>query len=305
MMDEAFSPTIFHVGDIEILHLPEIEFVAPIEGLMPAAEAGHVVGQASSLVPYHIDPISGTLRYSVHSWIVRTNGVTMLIDACCGNHKHRTQPEQAPFAELDTPYLDRLAALGVSPEDVDFVMCTHLHVDHVGWNTRLENGTWVPTFVNARYLFSRCDRDFWDPANREGFPPHPNDGVFADSVAPVLAAGQAILVDEGYEPIPGFVVVARPGHTPGHINLSIGRGQPVAIFSGDTMHHPLQVYHPDLNSAFCEDPLLAYAARIGLLEQIADTDTILFPAHFPMPHAGRVVRDGSGYRFIFLEASPR
>ncbi len=121
---------------------------------------------------------------SVHSWVLRTKHNTILIDSCAGNDKHR--PSLPRFHQLKLPFLERLATAGVTPESVDFVLCTHLHADHCGWNTRLLDGRWVPTFPNAKYVFSKAEQDHWaGPAGRQGF----NAGVYADSVLPVVESG--------------------------------------------------------------------------------------------------------------------
>jgi glyoxylase-like metal-dependent hydrolase (beta-lactamase superfamily II) len=291
----------YSLEDYAVWRIPEIEQLLPAAVFLPRLGDGQLHDQRSWLAPAHMDAASGLLRISIHSWILRTARQNILIDACCGNHKPRTRPETLDFANLETPYLERLKLVGLQPEDIHVVMCTHLHVDHVGWNTCLKGGRWVPTFANAKYLFSQTDYEFWDPAIRESADPHPNDGVFADSVAPVVEAGQAVLIADGHEIEPGVRVEARPGHTPGHVNVVVGSSHEQAIFSGDTMHHVLQVYSPHVNSAFCEHHELARQSRLRLLNRVADRATMLFPAHFGAPHAGRVVRRDGGFAFDFVE----
>ena len=277
-----------------------LEPAVPPALLLPGLDPALLDEHAGWLVPHHRDAASGLLVIGIHSWLIRTPRHTILVDACAGNDKERLRPETAEFHRQHTPWLKRLAACGVRPEQVDYVMCTHLHVDHVGWNTRLADGRWVPTFPNAKYLFSRRDYAHWDPAARAGLPPHPNDGVFEDSVLPVVAAGLVEWVgDEAHSPVDGLRVEPAPGHTPGHCVLHLDAGGRHALFSGDTMHHALQVYAPDLNSAFCEDPGMSRATRRRLLEGVCDRDVLLFPAHFGHPHAGRVVSRGGSFAFRF------
>ena len=285
------------LGPYAIRRVEESLQAIPPTVLLPRLDPAVLEEHRGWLVPDHMTP-DGLLRLSIHSWLLRTPHHLILIDACAGNHKPRSRPEQAGFANLDTPYLERLAAAGARPQDIDYVCCTHLHVDHVGWNTRLADGRWAPTFPNARYLFSRADCEYWDPRRRAGADPHPNDGVFEDSVRPVLEAGQAVLVDGGYAIADDVRLVHRPGHTPGHITVELGGETPRAIFTGDIMHHALQVTYPDWSSCFCELPEQARQTRRALLERVADRDTLLLPAHFGAPHAGRIVSAGDRFRFL-------
>ena len=289
------------VGDATILRIEErLGPAVPPEILLPGLDSALLREHASWLEPQHRDPATGLLVISIHSWLLRTGAHTILIDACAGNDKQRLRPESAEFHEQRAPWLERLAAQGVRPEDVDFVMCTHLHVDHVGWNTRLVDGRWVPTFPNAKYLFSRREYEFWDPRRRM-LPPHANDGVFEDSVLPVVEAGLAELVDGAHEPVEGLRIEPAPGHTPGHFILHLTSAHREALFSGDLMHHALQVWAPELNSAFCEDPVQATATRRRVLDACCERDVLVLPAHFGAPHAGRVrARRGGGFAFEFM-----
>lgn len=255
------------------------------------------------LEPDHRDPVTGLLMISLHSWLLRIEDRTVLIDACVGNDKERLRPETAEFHRQRTPYLERLRAAGVAPEDIDFVLCTHLHVDHVGWNTRLENGRWVPTFPNARYLFSRREYEHWRPENRTHIAGHPNDGVFEDSVLPVVEAGLVDLIDGQHVPLAGLEIEPAPGHTPGHVMVALQSGGQHALFTGDLMHHVLQVYAPQVSSAFCEDPAAAATMRQEVLARCCDRDVLLLPAHFGAPHAGRVVSRRGGFAFQFIDAA--
>lgn len=248
--------------------------------------------QKSWMVPDHVEPGSDRLVGSVHTWVVKTGHHTILIDTCLGNHKQRHNPG---WSNLNTPFLDRLEACGCHPDSVDFVMCTHLHVDHVGWNTRLENGRWVPTFRNARYLFAKREYAHWEQEHKtHGL--ETNGGSFDDSVLPVVEAGKAVMIDSDHQPDPMLTIKDYPGHTPGSIAINLKDGGKQACFSGDIMHHPIQVYHPDWSSQFCSDQELSAKSRQRLLEDCVETNALLCPAHFPGANAGHIKPQGSAFR---------
>lgn len=288
------------IGNYKVTRIGEINPQIPLNILLPRIQEELLEKQFSWMVPRHYDPKTGLAPLSIHSWLLKTPHHKILIDTCAGNHKQRTREEQADFANLDTPYLEILEAAGASPADIDFVLCTHLHVDHVGWNTKLKNGAWVPTFPNAKYLFSKTDYDYWNIENRLGADPHPNDGPFEDSVLPIVQAGQAELVDKEYHIEDQVVIQPNPGHSPGHITLLVGKGDNEGLFSGDIMHHPIQVYHPNWSSCFCEIPEMARQTRHKLLESCADKPTIILPAHFAAPHAVRIVSNKTGFAAKWL-----
>ena len=244
------------------------------------------------MLPDHVEAGSDRLVGSVHTWIVKTPKHTILIDTCLGNHKQRTNPG---WRNLDTPFLGRLKACGCPPESVDFVMCTHLHVDHVGWNTRLENGRWVPTFANARYLFGKTEYAHWERERGEQGEGKVNDGSFDDSVLPVVEAGKAVMIESDHQPDPLITIKDYPGHTPGSIAINLKDGGRQACFSGDIMHHPIQVYHPDWSSQFCWDQAMSAKSRRQLLEDCVETNALLCPAHFPGANAGYIKRRGDAF----------
>jgi len=239
---------------------------------------------------------SQALLLSVHTWVVRTPRAVILVDTCTGNAKHR--PTMPGMHMLDTPYLERLRAAGVAPEDVDFVVCTHLHIDHVGFNTTLSDGRWVPTFPNATYLINQTEFDFWNPTNPANADLAFNAGVFADSVAPCFEAEQVRLWRGDYD-LDGVVHLAEaPGHTPGNAVAWLHSGDAWALFSGDTMHSPLQILEPSWSSAFDGDGAAAERSRRALLDVCAERDAVVLAAHFPAPHAFRLARRGHGLTAI-------
>lgn len=251
------------------------------------------------LVPHYFDPGVGRLLTSIHTWLLQTPAHNILVDTCAGNHKQR---EFSPrFHQLETPWLERLAETGLRPQDIDVVLCTHLHVDHVGWNTCLQDGRWIPTFPKARYLFSRIEHDHWSPqANPAIVERHPGkEQIYQDSVLPVVAAGLATLTD-GEHVIDDWVAVTpAPGHTPGHVVVRIAGQDAKAVFSGDILHHPIQVVNPGWNSRFCELPEQAAHTRREVLAYCAEEEALLMPAHFAHPHVARIECSCGTFRFRF------
>jgi glyoxylase-like metal-dependent hydrolase (beta-lactamase superfamily II) len=250
------------------------------------------------LVPDHYSLEHDRLISSVHSWLIRTGRHTVLLDSCVGNHKDR--PGFARFHQLDTPFFQRLREAGAAPEEIDIVLCTHLHSDHVGWNTMLRGGRWVPTFPNATYLFSRLENVAGDPRrNPTVVGDMMRNNAYLDSVLPLIEAGQAELIEGTFGIGDTLMIEPAPGHTGGHIVLKLDIHGEKAIFSGDAMHHPLQVYIPHWNSGFCELPDEARATRRRILEHCAEDRALLFAAHFGAPHVAKVLRTGDGFSLKF------
>ena len=245
------------------------------------------------LVSNHYDEPSGFLKLSIHSWLLKVGGKTILIDTCVGNHKPR--PHRPLWHMMETKYLERLAAAGVRPEQVDMVMCTHLHVDHVGWNTRLENGKWVPTFPNARYVFSKTDYDHYLKLDSDPATGPVNGGSFRDSVLPVVEAGLAQMT-EGEGALDEYLTVTpAPGHTPGTIAIKFQSRGEKALFCGDILHHAIQVYHPEWNSFACGEPVGARTSRRAALEHCAGAGALLMPCHFGAPFTCRIDHKADGF----------
>ena len=232
---------------------------------------------------------SDMLILCFQSYVVKTPHHTILIDSCIGNDKPRAgRPNW--HKKTDDTYMRGLASAGVSVDDIDVVMCTHLHVDHVGWNTRLDNGRWVPTFPKARYVFGQREYDYWATQNAKA-----EVAPFADSVLPVVEAGRADLVAADFAIGDHVRIVPTPGHTPGHIAIAIGKGKDDAVFAGDLIHTPLQLRYPELSPKFDVDPTQAATTRRQFLERYCDTDTLCCPAHFPSPTVGKIRRMGNAF----------
>ncbi|MFB7173811.1 MBL fold metallo-hydrolase [Streptomyces sp. NPDC056254] len=284
------------VGSVAVHRIDEVP-LPPQTGswLLPAATAG-VVHEHGWLRPDFADR-EGVLRLDSHSFTMVVDGLRVLVDTGIGNGKTRANPA---WHGLRTDYLERLTLAGFPPESVDLVLLTHLHTDHVGWNTRQVAGSWVPTFPNARYLTSKAEYDFWaDHAMDDA-----RAAVFRDSVHPVDEAGLLEAVDVpagGLALAAGLELVPAPGHTPGHTAVRVTGGGATALITGDCIHHPVQLAHPEIGSCVDVDPARAEATRRSLLASLAGTGTLLLGTHFPPPTAGRVVADGDAYR---LETVP-
>jgi glyoxylase-like metal-dependent hydrolase (beta-lactamase superfamily II) len=230
-----------------------------------------------------------TLVLCFQSYIIKTPHHTILVDSCIGNDKPRPLRPKWNM-KTDDAYMRALAASGFSVGDIDFVMCTHLHVDHVGWNTRLENGRWVPTFPKARYVFGKTEFDHWSKENAKA-----EVAPFADSVLPVVEAKKAEIVTNDYSVGDHIRILPTPGHTPGHVAFTLGRTKDEAVFAGDLIHTPLQLRYPELSPKFDIDPKQAATTRRSFLERYCDTDTLCCTAHFPSPSTGKIKRRGNGF----------
>jgi glyoxylase-like metal-dependent hydrolase (beta-lactamase superfamily II) len=255
------------------------------------------------LGPGFIDPEADRVYLSFHTYVVRTRHLTILVDTCNGNHKERLS--MPAWHRLNTPYLEELAKIGLQPADIDVVLCTHLHADHIGWNTRLVDGQWVPTFPNARYLMGRAEFEHWHRLHQSGPAMPVNRGSFVDSVLPVVDAGQAVLVETDHviqrDESEGVWLEPSVGHTPGHVCVHVEGGGRHALLAGDAIHHPVQLTYPDLAIAADFDRPRAAQTRRSLVERYADTKTMLLTAHFPTPTAGYIVRHKDEFRFRFGE----
>ena len=287
------------LGEFGLTRVVELEgpSFAP-EELFPDATADVFEAHADWLVPRHVDPGTGRLMMCIQTYVVRTPRHTILVDTCVGNHKSR--PGRPAWHMRDGPFLADLEAAGVRAQEVDFVLCTHLHVDHVGWNTRLLDGRWVPTFPNAKYIFARREYAFWEERLSEAVAAgRGKDSAFADSVLPVMEAGQAVLVDMDHAIEDGVWLEPAPGHTEGSVVINLRSGDGHAVLTGDVMHHPVQLLRPDWSSLFCEDKAQSHRTRRAIIERYAETDTLIAPAHFASPTVGRIVRAGDHFGFRY------
>lgn len=289
----------YRIGDVTITRIDEL----PLNGTLPSRlypklDPRLIEENRDWLTPGDLDPASGHLIQSIHSWLVRTRHHTILIDTAAGNDKLR--PLNPLFHQLNTPWLQRLAAAGIQPEQVDYVLQTHLHVDHSGWNTRLIDGRWVPTFPQARYVFPQREEEWYASKDSHNEVNIPNRGVFEDSVAPIIATGQAERIGpDGGDFLDNFQFIPTPGHSIGHMSIALQSQGEQALFSGDIMHHPLQILAPDLNTLYCEWPEQAQSSRQRMLTWATERDALVFTSHFARSSAGRVSRQGTIFNWQY------
>ena len=248
-----------------------------------------------------VEADTNRLIVSVHSYVVRTPRQTILVDTCCGNGRHRGPA--SPFHDLQTGYLDNLRAVGLTPEDIDVVFCTHLHVDHVGWNVVQRDGRFIPTFPNARYLFNRQDFEHRLACDQGGQGSFATRTAFRECVLPIVEDGLATFVDCRHaieqEVDHDLTIVSLPGHCPGHMGLRISGSGGQGLITGDAIHHPIQLPRPDWFCASDLDPAQSTRTRRDLIERYADTDLVLLSGHFAGTTAGRIVSRNGGVRFAF------
>ncbi|MFB8347730.1 MBL fold metallo-hydrolase [Streptomyces niveus] len=282
------------LGDVTITRVEETHGpIMPADQFFPDLPEQAWKDHRETLVPDHLGADDGMVHAAMQTWLLRSEGRTILVDTGVGNDKSR--PAVASWDHLSLDYLGNLARAGVRPEDVDLVINTHLHVDHVGWNTRLSDGTWIPTFPNATYLMPRADFEFWNPANNPDITGGVNENVFEDSVAPVHEAGLTLLWEGSHRIDANLRLEAAPGHTPGSSVITLTSGADRAVFAGDLLHTPLQIMEPEHNSCFCEDPVGSRATRRRILGWAADNNALLIPAHLSGHGAAEVRREGGKF----------
>jgi glyoxylase-like metal-dependent hydrolase (beta-lactamase superfamily II) len=292
----------FRVGRFVVHRIEEWQgSFAPPDMLFQGYDASRWREHVPEFVPDYFRPAEGKLYAFLQSWLIDTGTQRILFDTGAGNDKDR--PGIPLFGNLATDFLARLRRAGFAPEDIDIVVCSHIHVDHVGWNTRLVDGRWEPTFRNARYVLPLADRDFWDPAILSAGPGEigriVNAGMFDDSVRPLIEAGRVEWAEDGHEVAPGLTCHAAPGHTPGSMMMRVVSDGRKAMFVGDIVHHPMQIHQPGWNSAYCEDQDQARETRRRVLTEAADTQALLIPAHFGGEHIVQVAHEGRSFRPIY------
>jgi glyoxylase-like metal-dependent hydrolase (beta-lactamase superfamily II) len=279
---KAGDLTIHRIIEQETTFLPALDFLPTLTPEVLAENRAWM--QAAKALD-----ADGVLVLCFQSYVVKTPHHTILIDSCIGNDKPRPQRPKWNMKTDDT-YMRSLAAAGISVGDIDYVMCTHLHVDHVGWNTRLDNGRWVPTFPKARYVFGKTEFDYWTKTHAKTPVP-----AIGDSVMPIVEAKRHEVVGDEHAIGDHVRLLPTPGHTPGHSAFRFGKGKDDAVFSGDLVHSPLQALYPEMSMRFDVDPAQAAKTRRSFLERYCDTDTLCCTAHFPSPSVGKIRRKGNGF----------
>jgi glyoxylase-like metal-dependent hydrolase (beta-lactamase superfamily II) len=283
------------IGDVTVTSIVERDgpWRRP-EDMFPGYDPELGKRHIAELEPGVFDQASGKMVITYQTFVVRTPKHTVLIDTCTGEDKGHPPPFDFP----KQPWLDNFRAAGLSFEDITHVFCTHLHIDHTGWNTMLRNGRWVPTFPKAKYIFHKGEYAYWEAATQRGANPPGN--VWTYNCRPIVEAGQALLVDDAYQLDDTFSLTPTPGHSPHHCCVDIrSRGQH-AVVTGDMMHHALQCREPGWSTIFDTDKEQAAKSRRQFLGQVADTATLVLPIHFPCPTVGRVAGDGERFRYNFV-----
>jgi glyoxylase-like metal-dependent hydrolase (beta-lactamase superfamily II) len=276
----------WQVGRVKITRIVEMDLPVPAK-VIPQATP-EALRKSPWLYPHFVSKDGATLKLSIHAFLVEAPGLKLVVDTCVGNDRPREITGGQPLA---TPFLRRLGEAGWSRHGVDAVVCTHLHVDHVGWNTMLENGKWAPTFPKARYLIGRREYEFWSDYDDEE-----QQAMLGDSVKPIFDAGLIRLVEQDHVISPEVRLTPSIGHTPGHVSVMIESEGERAAITGDMAHHPCQLAHPDWRFSDT-DPQAAVLTRMRLFAEWADQPILVIGSHFAAPTAGHVVRDGAAFRF--------
>jgi glyoxylase-like metal-dependent hydrolase (beta-lactamase superfamily II) len=277
------------VGQVKITKVVELETVGSTRFILPLA-SNEQIRKLPWLIP-HFATEEGRLKMSIHSLVVETPTRRIVVDTGLGNDKEgRGVPT---WNNRKGPYLETMAAAGFPPQTIDTVLCTHLHVDHVGWNTRLVDGRWLPTFPNARYLFGRTEYEHW----RDHSDTEDKIAVFKDSVQPIVDAGRAELIPSDARLTEEITLLPTPGHSPGHMSILIKSGGEEALLAGDVAHHPCQMAHLAWSSTADSDPAQSPVTRRALFSRFADTPTLVIGGHFD---AGHIKRDGDAFKFNAL-----
>ncbi|RTL59669.1 MAG: MBL fold metallo-hydrolase [Hyphomicrobiales bacterium] len=283
------------IGDVTITSIIERDgpWRRPCD-MFPAYD--HEIGSEhlKTIEPETYDPVSGRMCITYQTFVVRTPKHLVLVDTCTGEDKGYP----APMDFDKQPWLDNFKKAGLSFEAITHVFCTHLHIDHCGWNTRLVDGRWVPTFPNAKYIFHKEEYAYWEAATKAG--QNPPGNVWTYNCRPIVEAGQALLVDNTYELDETFTLTPTPGHSPRHVCVNITSKGQRAVVTGDMMHHPLQCREPTWSTIFCTDRAEAALSRRAFLERVCDTPTVLLPVHFPSPTAGLVKPHGKTFDYKYL-----
>jgi glyoxylase-like metal-dependent hydrolase (beta-lactamase superfamily II) len=278
----------WQLGDVKVTLIREVQTNVPLAGMLPDADPA-VLNQHESWLKPHFLNDDGTLPLSIHALVLESMGQVIVVDTCLGS---RPIPGYEAMSFLQSGFLADMSAAGYDPDRVDTVLCTHLHFDHVGWNTRLVDDKWVPTFANARYLFGRIEYDYW-ASGAEG-----SAVTFGEAVQPVFEAGLADLVEMDHRINDEVWFEPTPGHTPGHMSVRISSGGVDAVITGDMVHHPVQFVAPQWRMTADDDAPRASATRREFRDRYVDGPVRIFGTHFGGPSTGYLKRDGDSFKFV-------
>jgi len=276
----------WRIGDVTVTRVVEIEATGGMSRVIPDAKRERLL-EIPWMYPHFADE-NGRMRGAIHALIVEAPDRTIMVDTCVGNDKERGNPA---WNQLQTAFLDDMEKAGYVLDAIDTVLCTHLHIDHVGWNTMLVDGKWVPTFPKARYLIGQVEFAHWQADTDLD-----QVAVMADSVLPVFDANLVDLVETDHQITDEISLMPTVGHTPGHVSVMIRSNGEEAMITGDFIHHPCQFAHPEWSSSFDTDPAQSAQTRREVFDRYADTPTLIIGTHFATPTAGHLKRDGDAYR---------
>lgn len=279
------SPQQWQVGDVKITRIVELEATGGSRFILPDATP-EAVREIPWLQP-HFANAEGKLIMSVHALVLEVGDQLIVVDTCIGNDKERSNPS---WNKLQLPFLRDFADAGFDRMQVDTVLCTHLHVDHVGWNTMLVEDRWVPTFPNARYLMAKQEFEYWQNEDAGEF-----GDIMGDSVLPIFDADLAELVELDHRLCAEISLQPTLGHTPGHVSIRIQSKGQEAIITGDCIHHPCQMHHNHWVSSADYDSQAAMATRSELFADLVESDCLIIGTHFATPTAGLLKQDGAAY----------
>ena len=277
----------WRVGDVVVTRISELETPTSVKFMFNGVSKEDLLA-IDWLQPHFVTP-KGYMLFSIHALLIESMGKKIIVDTCLGNDKER---KVEGWGQRSGPFLDEIAQVGFARETVDTILCTHLHVDHVGWNTMLVDDKWVPTFPNAEYLFAKREWDYWNQHEQVEYGP-----VVEDSVRPIIDAGLASFVEVDHKLTDEVWLEPTPGHTPGHVSVRINSAGKDAVITGDMTHHPCQMARPEWAANADYDQSQAIATRKAFLAKYADRPTLVIGTHFATPTAGNIVTDGDSYCF--------
>ena len=277
----------WRVGDVVVTRISELETPTSVKFMFNGVSKEDLLA-IDWLQPHFVTP-KGYMLFSIHALLIESMGKKIIVDTCLGNDKER---KVEGWGQRSGPFLDEIAQVGFARETVDTILCTHLHVDHVGWNTMLVDDKWVPTFPNAEYLFAKQEWDYWNQHEQVEYGP-----VVEDSVRPIIDAGLASFVEVDHKLTDEVWLEPTPGHTPGHVSVRINSAGKDAVITGDMTHHPCQMARPEWAANADYDQSQAIATRKAFLAKYADRPTLVIGTHFATPTAGNIVTDGDSYCF--------